>query len=504
MASSQQPTFPSVSTYKYSNNDPSNCFPVENPATGQIITTIQAGDASTVDKAVRASQDAFLSWRELSPTERSQYLFRCAAELEKHAEDIATLLTLENGKPLADAKAGDVFFLVNIFRFFGSLVDKMPSQFYDRGVTTATVYHEPFGVCAGILPFNWPPIHCGGKVAPCIAMGNTMILKPGEQAPLTVMKIVEILQGVLPPNVVQVVPGLGVEVPQALVDHPLVKMVSFTGSTAAGAKTAETAARSITKTVLELGGKNAMIVFDDADLEDAVRTAIAGAFFNKGEACTATSRFIVQDGVYDEFVSALAKGVEKLKVGNGMDPGVHVGPQVSKAQQKRVLDYIELGKQEGAKVVAHASLPSDPDCKEGFFVPPTLFADVTGSMRIFQEEMFGPVATITPFATPTSAITLTNSVPYGLTCSIYTQNSVLANRTARSIDAGMVFLNNYHRMAIGVPFGGMKHSGYGREHCVETLYEWSQPKTVHAVSGRGEVPAWRAVGDVFGEGKPVS
>lgn len=385
------PTFPELSTYDWSCKDGTQRFTVENPATGKVLTTIQAGNASTVDLAVQASQKAFLQWRELSPAERSQYLFRCAAALEAHSDEISALLTLENGKPLADAKAGDVTFLINIFRFYGSLTDKLPSQFYDRDVTYATVIQEPYGVCAGILPFNWSPIHCGGKVAPCIAMGNTIILKPGEQAPLTVMKIVEILQCVLPKDVVQVVPGLGVEVPQALISHPLVKMVSFTGSTAAGAKTAETAAKSITKTVLELGGKNAMIVFDDADLEDAVRTAISGAFFNKGEACTATSRFIVQEGVYEKFVSGLAKGVEKLKVGNGMDPSVHVGPQVSKAQQKRVLDYVEVGRKEGARIVAQAQLSSDPGCKKGFFVPPTLFADVTGEMRIFQEEIFGPV-----------------------------------------------------------------------------------------------------------------
>lgn len=382
---------PEISTYTYSNNDTSNRFPVENPATGKVLTTIQAGDTSTVNAAVQTSQEAFLSWRDLSPAQRSQYLFSCATELQNHADDIATILTTENGKPLADAKAGDVSFLINIFRFFGGLVDKLPSPFYDRGVTTATVIHEPFGVCAGILPFNWPPIHCGGKVAPCIAMGNTIIMKPGEQAPLTVMKILEILQSVLPKDVVQVVPGYGVEVPQALVSHPLVKMVSFTGSTAAGAKTAETAAKSITKTVLELGGKNAMIVYEDADLEDAVRTAIAGAFFNKGEACTATSRFLVQESVYEKFVAALTMAVKKLKVGNGMDPKVHVGPSVSKAQQERVQGYIELGQQEGARLVAQAQLPSDPECKDGFFIPPTLFADVTGEMRIFQEEMFGPV-----------------------------------------------------------------------------------------------------------------
>lgn len=401
--------FPEISSYRWSCNDEAKRFTVENPATGKVLTTVQAGDASTVDLAVQASQKAFLKWRALSPAERGQYLLRCTAELETHADDLAKLLTTENGKPLADARGGDVFTLISLFRFFGSLVDKLPSQFYDRGLTYASVLHEPFGVCAGILPFNWPPIHCGGKVAPCIAMGNTVIIKPGEQAPLTVMKVVEILQKVLPENVVQAVPGVGVEVPQALTSHPLVKMVSFTGSTPAGAKTAETAAKSITKTVLELGGKNAMIVFDDADLELAIRTAIAGGWFNKGEACTATSRFIVQEGVYDKFVSGLAKGVERLKVGNGMDSSVHVGPQVSKAQQKRVLEYIEMAQKEGARIAAQAYLPSDPECKDGLFVPATLLADVQGTHRIFKEEVFGAVGMYSHFPPTHQILTTTSS-----------------------------------------------------------------------------------------------
>jgi acyl-CoA reductase-like NAD-dependent aldehyde dehydrogenase len=220
-----------------------------------------------------------------------------------------------------------------------------------------------------------------------------MILKPGEQAPLTVMRIVEILESVLPKDVVQVVPGLGAEVPQALITHPLVKMVSFTGSTAAGAAVAKTAAASITPVVLELGGKNAFIVFDDADFDSAVRDAIEGAFFNKGEACTASSRLLVQKGIYDRFVEKLATGVKQIKAGNGLDPKTHVGPQVSKAQQKRVLDYVEIGKKEGACIAAQAALPSDPECKDGFFAPVTLFADVKEDMRIASEEMFGTIGT---------------------------------------------------------------------------------------------------------------
>jgi acyl-CoA reductase-like NAD-dependent aldehyde dehydrogenase len=390
--------FPQLSTYRYSCQDEKKRFAVENPATGKVITTIQAGDAKTVEQAVQASQEAFEQrWRPLSPRERAVYLMRCADELEKHLDELSTLLCMENGKPAQDAKTFDCVFLVTIFRYFGGLVDKLPSEFYDRGPIYTTVFHEPYGVTCGILPFNWPPIHTGGKVAPSLAAGNTMILKPGEQAPLTVFRIVEIIEQILPKDVVQVVPGLGPEVPQALVTHPMVKKVSFTGSTPAGAAVAKTASDTITPVVLELGGKNAFVVFDDADFDHAVRSSLEGAFFNKGEACTASSRLLVQRGIYDKFVEKLAAGVKKIRTGNGLNPETHVGPQVSKAQQKRVLDYIALAEKEGARLVAQAQLPSDPECKDGFFAPVTLFADVTEDMRVAKEEMFGTIgASISP------------------------------------------------------------------------------------------------------------
>lgn len=385
-------TFSELSTYKYSCKDESKRFSVENPATGKTITTIQAGDESTVDAAVQAAQKAFDErWRPLSPKERSVILMKCADALEAEIDTIATLLCLENGKPAQDAKMFDCQFLHLSFRYFASLVDKLPSEFYDRGSMYCTVFHEPYGVCCGILPFNWPPLHTGGKLAPALAAGNTMILKPGEQAPLCVIKIVEILQKILPQDVVQVVPGLGAEVPQALITHPSVKMVSFTGSTASGAATAKSASASVKPVVLELGGKNAFIVFEDADFDLAVRDALEGAFFNKGEACTASSRLLVHRSIYDKFVEKLEAGVKKIKQGNGLDPHTHVGPQVSRAQKKRILDYIELGKKEGARVVAQAPMPEGKEFEDGFFAPVTLFADVTEDMRIAKEEMFGTV-----------------------------------------------------------------------------------------------------------------
>ena len=430
--------FPEISTFIRSCSDPSKRLPVENPATGKPITIIQAGNAATTLEAIEASQAAFEEWRWRSPFERGALLLKCSDELTKHREELAELLCLENGKPYQDALAMDVNFLIGVFRYFGSLIDKLPTQFFDQGSVLCTVVREPLGVCAGILPFNWPPIHTGGKIAPAIAAGNTMIIKPGEQAPLTAMRIVEILQTVLPPNVVQTVPGLGPEVPQALVSHPKVKMVSFTGSTAVGSAVSKTAADTVTPVLLELGGKNAFIVFEDADLDIAISTALEGAFFNKGEACTAASRILVHCSLYNEFVERLGAGVKKLVVGNGMDSATHVGPCVSKPQQQKVLEYIRLGQEEGAEIVAQAPLPKDPACKDGFFVPPTLFKGVERDMRIAKEEMFGPVVTVTSFESEDEAVSITNESTYGLTACIFTRDMERSNRVSRKVDVGMV------------------------------------------------------------------
>ncbi|KAL1846911.1 hypothetical protein Plec18167_001545 [Paecilomyces lecythidis] len=495
------PRFPSLTKTRWSSSNQTLQFPVENPATGEIITTVQAGDEHTAEQAIQTAQKAFdQDWRWRSPAQRSSLLFECAAALEKRKEELAELLCLENGKPYADALAFDVAFLVGIFRYFASLVDKLPGEFYDQGSTYSSVIYEPYGVCAGIIPFNWPPIHTGGKLAPALAAGNVMILKPGEQAPLTVIRIVEIISEVLPKDVVQVVPGLGPAVPQTIIGHRLVRMVSFTGSTAAGAKVAETSAKTITPVVLELGGKNAFVVFDDADLDRAVRDALEGAFFNKGEACTAASRLLVQRGVYDKFCTALATAVRKLKVGDGMDSRTHVGPQVTKAQQERVLRYIKSAEEDArVKIAAQADLPTDPRCKNGYFVRPTLITDVTRDMVIAQEEMFGPVVTVTPFDTGDEAVSIVNESQYGLTSAFYSKDNEKCLRCARKVDVGLVFVNNYFRNVLGMPFGGAKETGYGREHCIETLRSWGRAKAIKQPSGLGTVPSWRGVQDIFGE-----
>jgi acyl-CoA reductase-like NAD-dependent aldehyde dehydrogenase len=489
-----------LTTYRWSSTAEADRFPVEDPATGEVITIVQGGGPTEVNAAVEAAHHAFQTdWRWRTAAERGALLLECANVLEAHADELAMLESLENGKPFQDARHNDLNFLIYIFRFFGSLIDKLPTDFYDKGAIYTSTYLEPVGVVGEIIPFNWPPIHAGGKIAPALAAGNTVVLKPSEQAPLTVLRIIELLNTVLPEDVLHALPGTGSKVGQPLVAHPLVRTVTFTGSTSAGAAVASTAAKNITPALLELGGKNAMIVFDDADLDRVVRDAIEGGFYNKGEACTATSRILVQDAIYDNFVERLSAAVLKLKVGRGNDPATHVGPVVSRQQQERVLNYIQVGIDEGATLAAQAALSGDPELVNGFWVAPTLFTDVTRDMRIVTDEIFGPVVTVTRFSDEDEAVSITNESEYGLTSAIYTADSTRAFRVARRIDVGMVFINNYFRGSQGTPFGGTKHSGYGREHAIETLREYTYTKIVRFPSGLGTIPAWRALADIFEE-----
>ncbi|KGO36757.1 Aldehyde dehydrogenase, N-terminal [Penicillium expansum] len=488
-------TLPAVCEYDWSCKDLSKRFTVVNPATGEPITVIQAGNLDTVDGAIQASQKAFESWRWKTQRERSLYLLQAADEIQKHSHELAVLLCLENGKPVKDASF-DITFLVQVFRYFGSIADKLPSEFFDQGNIYSSVIYEPHGVCVGILPYNWPPVHAGGKLAPCLAAGNTMVLKPGEQAPLTLMRIVEILQSVFPADVVQAVPGLGPEIPEALINHPLVKMASLTGSTVSGSKAAQTAAVTLTPTVLELGGKNAFVVFEDADLELVVRDTIDGAFFNKGESCTAASRILVHKNLYPIFVTRLTTAVKKLRTGDGFDETTHVGPVVSRERQQEILSYIEQGRREGATLSAQGDLPTASHLSGGFYVAPTLFTDVTAEMSIAQAEIFGPVVTVGSFETEEEAVNIVNSSQYGLFAGVYSGDFSRAMRVTRKLDVGVVLVNNYFRGLLGTPFGGVKGSGYGREHWIGTLREWSRIKNVRFPSGLGPIPAWGGAVDV--------
>jgi acyl-CoA reductase-like NAD-dependent aldehyde dehydrogenase len=490
-----EPTLPAL-TGRWSSGREEHALTIEEPATGQVLAVVAGGGAAEVDAAVRESHRAFGEWSELSARERGRILLRAAAVIREHADELAALETREMGKPFHQSRLFDLEVCSNSFEFFGGLADKLPGEFFDLGPVAAHTVHEPYGVVGGIIPFNWPPIHTAAKAAPALAAGNTILLKPPEQGPLTIMRIVELLNEVLPPGVIDAVPG-GAEAGIALASHPLVRKLSFTGATTTGRAVLKLAAENLTGALLELGGKNAFIVFADADLDAAVRGALEGAFFNQGEACTAASRLLVADEIHDPFVERLVPAVERLRVGDGLDPQTHVGPLVTRAHQQRVLDMLERGLAEGGEVIAQAALPNDPRLADGFYVAPTLVDGVQPGSLLDQEELFGPVSAVMRFANEEEAVGIANGVDYGLVAGVYTSDAERAERVSRRLEVGLVMVNNYNRAYLGSPFGGTKGSGYGREHAIETLREFTQVKNIRRPSGIGSIPSWHVVDEVL-------
>jgi acyl-CoA reductase-like NAD-dependent aldehyde dehydrogenase len=475
-----------------------HAFAVRDPATGAEITTVHGGGAAQVDAAVRRARAAYdTAWRHVGARERGALLAECSRVVRAHADELAELESWEMGKPRHIARDFDINFCIASFAFFGGLADKLPGAAIDLGPVVAHTVHEPYGVVAGIIPFNWPPIHTAGKSAPALAAGNCVLLKPPEQDPLTIMRIVELLQDVLPADVLQVLPGAGPEAGAALAGHPMVEHLSFTGSTATGRAVLKLAADAMTPAVLELGGKNPFLVFEDADLGTAARGAVEGAFFNGGEACTAASRLLVHERVYDAFVERVAGAVRRLRVGAGRAAGTHVGPMVTAAHRDKVQAYIDKAVAEGATVAATAALPDDQALAGGYWVAPTLFTGVTPEMAIARDEVFGPVTAVLPFADEDEAVALANDTPYGLLAAVYTADHARARRVARRIDAGVLLLNNFNRALLGTPFGGFKDSGYGREHSLESMLEFTRVKNIREPSGSGPIAEWPVLDDLF-------
>ena len=480
-----------IVTFPWSTNDPAHRFTVYNPVNGKPYKEVQGCSAKEVDECVRAADKAFNEhWRWLLPQERGRILKQVSAKLLEHAEEIAELETMEVGKPLHISRA-DTRRCAEAFEFFGGLVGNLPTDMFELGPVNAMIFAEPFGVVAGIVPFNWPPLHTGAKIAPALAAGNTIVIKPGDQAPLSVMKIIEVAQSVLPPHVLEVVVGPGLETGKALTSHPLVRKVSFTGSDISGRAVMKQIADNLTPSVMELGGKNALIALPGCNIDKAVSLGFEGAFFNNGAACTATSRLLVHRSQYDEFVEKMSAMIRRTRLGDGMDPKTHVGPMVTQAHQQKVLEYIEIGKSEGAKLVVQGDLPTDPEMQNGYFVAPTLFGEVTRDMRIAREEIFGPVACVMPYDTEEEAVSITNGTDFGLITVLVTDDHSQAMRMTRQLDVGVVYINNFYRLGPQcVPFGGNKASGFGRERYYETLMEFSRTKTVRIPSGLGDIPVW--------------
>ncbi|RZF34967.1 hypothetical protein LSTR_LSTR010059 [Laodelphax striatellus] len=454
-------------------------FPTINPATGEIIANVQQGQKADIDRAVEAANKAFKlnsPWRTMDASERGRLIYRLADLIERNATYLASLETLDNGKPYSQSYGVDINLSVKVLRYYAGWADKNHGKVVPMdGPFFSYTRHEPVGVCGQIIPWNFPILMMAWKLAPCLATGNTLVLKPAEQTPLTALYIAQLSKEAgFPDGVINVVPGFG-DAGEALVQHHHVDKVAFTGSTEVGKKIKQGAgATNLKRVTLELGGKSPNIILEDSDLDFAVEGAHSALFFNMGQCCCAGSRTFVQESIYDEFVARSAARAKKRVVGNPFDMSVEQGPQVDEDQMNKILDLIESGKKDGAKVVSGGNKVGS----KGYFIEPTVFADVTDNMRIAQEEIFGPVQQILKFKTLDEVIDRANDSIYGLAAAVYTNNIDNANTIVQGVRAGTVWVNCYNVIEAQGPFGGFKMSGNGRELAEYGLQAYTEVKTV--------------------------
>lgn len=456
-------------------------FATINPATHETITEVASGQAADIDRAVDAARGAMKNpeWRDMNPHKRSRLLWKLADALQANADEFGALETADNGKPYFESRKVDLPSVIENFRYFAGLADKIEgSTIPVAGPFLNYTLREPVGVVGCITPWNFPLSLATWKVAPALACGNAIILKPAEQTPLTAIRLAELAGEVgFPAGVFNVVPGFGETAGAALVAHPGVDAIAFTGSTEVGKIVMRSAADTLKKVSLELGGKSPNIVLADADVRAAVRGATMGIFYGKGEVCAAGSRVLVERAIYDDFVTEFAGRAEKMTVGDPMDANTRLGAIVSEEQLDRVMGYVETGKKEGARLVAGGER-TDVDGK-GNFVTATVFADVDQSMTIAQEEIFGPVAAVIPVEDIDHAIEVANDTMYGLASGVWTRDIGKAHRVARELQAGTVWINTYNQYDSASPFGGYKSSGFGRDLGHEAALEkYTQTKSV--------------------------
>jgi acyl-CoA reductase-like NAD-dependent aldehyde dehydrogenase len=418
----------------------------------------------------------------MSPADREKILHKIADTLEKHADELAQLESLDNGKTIREAKSGDIPLSVGLFRYFGGWPTKITGEttpvsvpYYPGAKFLHYTVREPIGVVGVIVPWNFPLLMACERLAPALACGNTIVLKPAEQTPLSAIRLGELLlEAGLPEGVVNIVPGMGPTAGAALAAHPDVDKVTFTGSTEVGREIVKASAGNLKKLSLELGGKSPNIVFADADLEAAAKGMFMGIFYNQGQTCSAGSRVFVERPKFEEMVNALAEKAKTIRQGPGLDPKTHMGPLVSEEQRGRVLSYIESGKKEGAKVLAGGEKGDG----KGYFVKPTVFSDVKDSMKIAREEIFGPVVAVMPFDTIDEVVTRANDTPYGLVAGVWTKDIKKAHKMTQAVKAGVVWVNCYQFVDAAAPWGGYKQSGYGREKSALAIEAYTQVKSV--------------------------
>jgi betaine-aldehyde dehydrogenase len=464
---------------------------VINPADGTVIASVTEGDAEDVRRAVAAAKRAFYKdgWMHASTGTRIALLNKIADAIGAYAEELTAIDTRNNGKPLRDS-AGDVGDAVTCFRYYAGLINKPSGYTYEVPDPNmqAMIVREPIGVCGQITPWNYPLMMAAWKLAPCLAAGNTVVFKPSEITPLSTIRLFELMEEAgLPKGVANLVLGAGAVVGQEIAENKDIDKIAFTGGTATGRKIMQAATGNIKNISLELGGKSPCIVFDDFDMDTAVDWALFAIFCNQGEVCSAGSRLILQDTIYEEFLKRFAARAKKIKIARGDTPGAEMGPLVSEAHMIKVLSYIEEGKKEGARLLCGGYRIIDGEFAKGFFVAPTIFADCTPDMKIVQEEIFGPVIAVQKFHTEEEAIELANCTNYGLAGGVFSNDITRAMRVIKAVRSGITWINAYHPTFAEAPWGGFKQSGIGRELGTFGFDEYTEVKQININLAPGKV-----------------
>lgn len=459
-------------------------FDTYDPATGEVLAAIPAGDSEDIDRAVKTARAAFENptWANMHPATRGKLLHTLGDLILEHADELATLETLDNGKPFAVARAADIPLAADLFHYMAGWATKLNGSTISLSVPYmpdsqfhAYTLREPIGVVGQIIPWNFPLLMAAWKLGPALTTGCTVVLKPAEQTPLSALRLGElILEAGFPEGVVNIVTGIGEEAGAPLSAHPDVDKIAFTGSTEVGKMIVRAAADNLKKVSLELGGKSPNLLFDDADMSQAIPGVAQAVFFNQGQVCCAGSRLYVQNGVYDDVLQGMSDHAKGVKVGNGLDPSTDMGPLTSQEQLDRVTGYLNIGQEEGARTITGGSRIGN----KGYFVEPTILADTDHSMKVVQEEIFGPVIAVAPFKDVEELTRKANDSVYGLAAGVWTKDLSKAHRAAKALKSGTVWINCFNVFDAALPFGGYKQSGWGREMGEEVLENYLQVKAV--------------------------